>query len=169
MSRTHLVAYGLIAGVTPVLVLVNSLLGPARMSSMSVQRFRSMATSGQRLIQDPVDRLGVAYTVMSRASTSYPQARIVTEKGQLFLELYQPFTMPSQTPSLMLILDRAAVPRGEHPPLDDSVVLGELHASAGMQRYPIPESVEIRQYLSVMIWCPDLDAIMGYAPLTFAV
>jgi len=167
MARPHLVAYGLIAAVTPVLVLVSSMLGPARMSSPSVRPFQLMAILMPQLLQDSADHLRVAYILMARPP--YPQARIVAEQGHYFLEVYQAFNIPAQTPRLILVLERHIGPQEHNALSDQAMILGQLPPSAGMQRYPIPDSVEIRQYLSVVIWCPDLDAILDYAPLTLAV
>ncbi|MEM1281200.1 MAG: DM13 domain-containing protein [Cyanobacteria bacterium P01_D01_bin.6] len=49
---------------------------------------------------------------------------------------------------------------------DRTVVLGQLQPTAGQRPYPMPTSVDVSQYLSMVIWCPELNFMMGYAPLS---
>ena len=178
MSKAHTIAHIIIAGVTPTLVLLNSLQGTASFSSsITEQPIKPIAHPLSRQLENiGPGNLVPLYSPTSDAdaNASQTQARIVEQNGERFLEFYRSFSTAAQAPSLMLVLDSAKMPDTTAPnpnfaQSDRHYMVGELRPLAGMQRYPIPTSVNVAQYLSVIIWCPELDAIMGYAPLTLEV
>ena len=171
MHKAHMLAYGALSGLTPTLVLMNSLQGTPTFpppTSTQPQPLQSMRLV-ERLMNSGPKSIVTSYAFRPHASTANPQARIFGEDGQFFLELYNPFSTSARTPDLMLILDANPIPDGDFSQSDRQYWVGNLQAAAGKQRYAIPASVDVYQYLSVVIWCPEFDAIMGYAPLVFGV
>ncbi|MEM0980955.1 MAG: DM13 domain-containing protein [Cyanobacteria bacterium P01_H01_bin.58] len=169
MLKAHIVVYVAIAALTPVLVLVSSILNTAAMSASSAQPWQSMLHM-KTLMTVASNSWASSYREVANASSvGQPfQARITTDEGQPFLELFTPFNTMAQTPDLMVVLDKTAMPSTDLSTGDRHFVVGQLQSTAGHQRYRIPEDVDIRQYLSVMIWCPELDSIIGYIPLSAA-
>ncbi|MGF1457419.1 MAG: DM13 domain-containing protein [Leptolyngbyaceae cyanobacterium] len=95
------------------------------------------------------------------------QASITWQDGRYVLEFFHALNAAAQTPDLMLMLDMDAQPQGTYGPRRDrAVMLGPLHPVAGQQRYPIPAAVDVNQYRSVAIWCPELNAVLGYLPVS---
>lgn len=164
MQQWRLTIYGAIALATPLLVLANALLSSA---DVEPDRFANRAllpaaTPLRPLLARP-PRLNTAAQTLAMAHRAWmmqPQARIVVENTQLFLEFYAPFNVFAQSPELTLILTAAPLPiDGEGLPL------GKMHTLAGKHRYPIPTNHDISQYQFVVIWCAELNTMMGYAPL----
>jgi len=48
------------------------------------------------------------------------------------------------------------------------VDLGRLRSFEGSQKYPIPDSVNLQDYPSVVIWCEQFDVLISPADLDFA-
>ncbi len=102
-----------------------------------------------------------------------PYARIVADHNQVFLEFYSPFDLLEQGPDLSLILvtDPNTV-NGLEQSLS-ALPLGRMHMRAGNHRYPITVPISttmsagetLRQYQSVIIWCTELNTMVGYAQL----
>ncbi|MBE7386172.1 MAG: DM13 domain-containing protein [Leptolyngbya sp. SIO1E4] len=169
MHKANMIAYVILSGAAPILVLMNSLFGTEAASSpATVQPLQSMRLI-QRLMNSGPKNLVTADDLMPEVSVPYPHARIVIENHQAFLEFYSPFSMAAQTPNLLLVLDTAPVPSDTFFLSDRHPIISKLQLEAGKQRYPIPASVEVSQYLSLVIWCPESNAIMGYAPLTLEI
>lgn len=169
MLKAHIVVYVAISALTPVLVLVSSILNTAAMSASSAQPLQSMLQL-KTLMTVASNSWVLSYREVANASSARQpfQARIITDNGQQFLELFTPFNTMAQTPDLMVVLDKTAMPSTDLSTGDRHFVVGQLQSAAGHQRYRIPENVDIRPYLSVMIWCPELDSIIGYIPLSAA-
>ena len=92
-------------------------------------------------------------------------ARIVTEGGHRYLELDTAFSTSSMGPDLHVLLDSTATPPKAYDNLGSVVNLGSLHDFTGAQRYPIPDSINLANFDSVVIWCRMANATFGYAPL----
>ena len=92
-------------------------------------------------------------------------ARIVTEGGHRYLELDTAFSTSSMGPDLHVLLDSTATPPKAYVNLGRVVNLGSLHDFTGAQRYPIPDSINLANFDSVVIWCRMANATFGYAPL----
>lgn len=157
--------YGILAGVTPTLVLLNSVLSST--PPESIRPLQSISLTEMLMDSEP-KTLAQAHSLIPGVTAAASQARIVTKDGQSFLEFHHSFSTVSQTPDLMLILDANPAPNDNFHRGDRQFMVGQLQSAAGNQQYPIPNSVDVYQYLSVVIWCPALDAVMGYAPLAFA-
>lgn len=164
MQQRRLTIYGAIrkairpgiAVATPLLVLANALLS-------SADRTLLPATTPLRPLLAKPPQLNAAAQTLAMAHRAWvmqPQARIVVENRQLFLEFYAPFNFLEQSPDLTLILTTAPLPAD-----GKGLSLGKMHTLAGKHRYPIPTVDDISQYQSVVIWCAELNAMLGYAPL----
>ncbi|WP_017300567.1 DM13 domain-containing protein [Nodosilinea nodulosa] len=158
-----------IAVATPLLVLANALLSSAdRAIAPPVVPLRPLLETPPRLYAAS-QSLATAY----RAWMMTPDARIVAENNQLFLEFYTPFNLLAQGPDLSLVLVKETVPVDNSRHSQDALFLGKMHAAAGKHRYPIAvpmaESTSInetiRQYHSVILWCSELNAMVAYSPL----
>jgi hypothetical protein len=165
MSRPHLLAYGIIAGVTPILVFMNTvLITAASPSPTSVQPIHPIMLA-PRLMNSEPETLVTADDFRPDGADRPPQAHIIEADGQVFLEFYSPFHSVDPAPDLTLVLDQQ-ITSGKHLVLSHRhYTIGKLQAAAGHQRYSIPASVEVGQYLSVVVWWPELGAILGYVPL----
>lgn len=92
-------------------------------------------------------------------------ARIITEGGHRYLELDTAFSTSDQGPDLHVLLDPTDRPPQAYDNQGSTVNLGKLHEYSGAQRYPIPDSVDLATFKSVVIWCRMANATFGYAPL----
>jgi hypothetical protein len=92
-------------------------------------------------------------------------ARIVKEGGHNYLELDAAFSTSDQGPDLHVLLDTTAKPPQMYENMHSSVNLGKLKSYSGTQRYPIPDSIDVSKFSSVVIWCRMANATFGYAPI----
>ena len=92
-------------------------------------------------------------------------ARIVTEAGHRYLEIDSAFSTTDQAPDLHVLLETAEMPPSSYATFGSYVNLGKLQNTSGAQRYPIPDTVDIAEFKSVVIWCRMANATMGYATL----
>lgn len=92
-------------------------------------------------------------------------AHIVTEGGHRYLEFNSAFSTSDQGPDLHVLLDGAAQPPQTYQSMGSFVNLGSLSSTTGTQRYPIPDSVNLSNFRSVVIWCRMANATFGYASL----
>ncbi len=92
-------------------------------------------------------------------------ARIISESGRRYLELDAAFSTSEQGPDLHVLLDPSAQPPKSYSSSTGVVNLGKLTSYSGSQRYAIPDSVQISDFNSVVIWCQTANATFGYAPL----
>lgn len=91
--------------------------------------------------------------------------RIVTEDGHRYLEIDSAFATTDQAPDLHVLLDTAEMPPASYSSFGSYINLGSLQSVTGSQRYPIPDSIDLSQYHSVVIWCRMANATIGYATL----
>ena len=140
MHKANMIAYVILSGAAPILVLMNSLFGTeAASSSATVQPLQSMQLV-QRLMNSGPKNLVTADDLMPEVSVPYPHARIVIENHQAFLEFYSPFSMAAQTPNLLLILDTAPVP-------SDTFFLSDRQPENNGIRFP-----PLLRCLSIFLW-----------------
>jgi len=92
-------------------------------------------------------------------------ARIVTEGGHRYLELDSAFSTSNMGPDLHVLLDSTERPLQSYSNLGSAINLGSLHDFSGAQRYPIPDSVNLDSFKTVVVWCRMANATFGYAPL----
>ncbi|MEA5536911.1 DM13 domain-containing protein [Crocosphaera sp. XPORK-15E] len=95
--------------------------------------------------------------------------RIISEEAQTFIELDSNFKTSEMGPDLVVILHRSSDVIGStNPPAyplqeGDYVVIAPLNQFSGMQRYVIPEEINLTEYKSVAIWCRKFNATFGAA------
>ncbi|MGD1944026.1 MAG: DM13 domain-containing protein [Leptolyngbyaceae cyanobacterium] len=155
--------YGLLAGVTPVLVLLNTILIAAPPNP--IQPLQSMSFAETLMDSEPKTLVRAAGQ-LAIAVAPVAAASIVEDNGQLFLEFYHPLNAAAQTPNLMLILDSDLEPRQDFGQISDrQLTIGQLAKESGQHRYLLPTSADADRYLSVVIWCPELQKVMGYMPI----
>ena len=109
----------------------------------------------------------VAFTgtfVKAEAPTS-GTARIVANGKHRFLEIDSAFKTTNQAPDLHVILEPGATPPKTYSNPGQFINLGKLQKVSGSQRYPIPDSINVANYKSVVIWCRMANATIGYASL----
>lgn len=161
--RLTLITCGLLAGATPALVLMNSIL-----VSEGVRRaepLQPMVLTTTLMDSEP-KTLTDAYQSMPSTHTISTQAQIIKENGQLFIEFYHSLNTAQQTPSLMLVLDTHREPDNQLVHKSDRyLTIGELDKSAGQHRYLLPTVKPDEQYFSVVIWCPEFNTVLGYIPI----
>lgn len=87
--------------------------------------------------------------------------QIIMENGRSYLELGSNF-MSEMGPDLKVVLHRSTQP-GLKFNSGDYVVLGSLQKTSGMQRYMIPNNVNLTDYHSAAVWCQRFNANFGWA------
>ena len=87
---------------------------------------------------------------------------IVEENGTRYLEFDAAFES-ADGPDLFVLIHREDVPQNYDA--DQYINLGELQATAGSQRYEIPEGVSVADFQSAVIWCRQFNVTFGYATL----
>jgi hypothetical protein len=92
-------------------------------------------------------------------------AQIVTQNGHRYLEFDAAFSTTDQAPDLHVLLDTTSTPPSSYTSFGSYLNLGSLQSVSGTQRYPIPDSIDLADYESVVIWCRMANATIGYAPL----
>lgn len=159
----------LFLGATSVLVCALSVSGyVTRVSANSPSKADSPtstpSSSGMTVAQSQPVAIASGTFVAGEAPTT-GSARIVTENGHRYLEIDGAFSTSNQGPDLHVLLDTPEQPPQTYQNLGSAVNLGSLHSYNGAQRYPIPDSVDLASFKSVVIWCRMANATFGYAPL----
>ena len=116
------------------------------------------------LAQNPAIAIASGTFVAAEKPTT-GAVRIVEEGGHRYLEFNAAFSTSDQGPDLHVLLDPAAEPSASYENLGSVINLGALSNFTGTQRYPIPDSIAVEDYQSVVIWCRMANATFGYAPL----
>jgi Electron transfer DM13 len=89
--------------------------------------------------------------------------QIVMQNGHKYLRLNKNFRSDSG-PDLFVILHRQDSPKDYDR--NNYVSLGRLKNVAGKQLYRIPDSVDVNEFKSVVIWCKQFNATFGFAVLS---
>ncbi|MEM6611367.1 MAG: DM13 domain-containing protein [Cyanobacteria bacterium P01_C01_bin.72] len=94
-------------------------------------------------------------------------ATIVEEDGIRYLLIDSEFSTTEQAPDLHILLDTVKLPPQKYAEAESGryINLGGIQNTMGMQRYPIPDSLDLAPVKSVVIWCRMANATMGYATL----
>jgi hypothetical protein len=157
METQQLIICGLLSGLTPLMVLLNAVstassLPPVKITAEIVtptHRWLGNVTPWSRTLDPKPPRGG---------------AQIIHVDGQPFLEFQNSFTRMEQTLDLAIMLSPSAVPSPQAF-RTDAMHLGPLQWIAGTQRYALPAEMDVEPYQSVVIWCQNLQVMVGYAPL----
>lgn len=96
------------------------------------------------------------------------KATIIREGGHSYLQLDSAFSTSAQGPDLHVLLDTINNPPKSYQGMTENRVinLGKLKSYTGAQRYPLPDSINLANYKSVVIWCRMANATFAYAPLS---
>ncbi|AKG20026.1 DM13 domain-containing protein [Calothrix sp. 336/3] len=98
--------------------------------------------------------------------------RIRMKNGKSFVELDKSFKTSTSGPDLVVILHRSDNVIGSTKPPShalkkgDYVVLSRLKKFNGAQSYAIPNTINVADYKSVVIWCRKFNATFGAAKLS---
>ncbi|MFB2897234.1 DM13 domain-containing protein [Aerosakkonemataceae cyanobacterium BLCC-F50] len=125
----------------------------------------SQTTSSSELVaQNQVVALKSGSFVAAEKPTT-GAVRIVRDNGHRFLEIDGAFSTSDQGPDLHVLLDTVDKPPQAYQNQGRVINLGRLRSYNGAQRYPIPDSINLNSFKSVVIWCRMANATFGYAPL----
>ena len=69
-------------------------------------------------------------------------------------------------PALVVYLAGHPDPTSASDVTPSFVSLGKLKGNVGNQNYPVPSSVDVSRFNSVVIWCELFDVLFSPAPLT---
>ncbi|MGD1906797.1 MAG: DM13 domain-containing protein [Leptolyngbyaceae cyanobacterium] len=157
MEIRQLILCSFLSGLTPVIVLLNAIsMSAAIKSAQPWQPGIAIASlSG-------LDNLNNAAALSNPSEVG---ARIIETDGGYVLEFHNSFTRMEQTLDLELVLSRSAMPSQQALMDNHELNLGPLQWAAGMQRYELPVGIEVEHYQSLVIWCQDLNLIVGYTGL----
>ncbi len=103
---------------------------------------------------------GASGSFISSDNKTQGNARIVTQNGQRYLELGTEFNT-GEAPDLYVLLHRSATPNSYKP--SEYINLGRLEKLSGTQRYAIPNTANLSDYQSAVIWCRQFDVTMAHA------
>jgi len=160
LNRQTVLCLGLISTLVSALTVAT---GAISVSQASPQSDRPPSTS----TMTAQSRFTVAYTgtfVKAEAPTS-GTARIVSNGKHRFLEIDGAFKTTNQAPDLHVVLEPNATPPRTYSNPGQFINLGKLQKISGAQRYPIPDSINVANYKSVVVWCRMANATIGYAQL----
>ena len=136
----------------------------ANSPSRAVSPTSTQSNSGTTVVQSqPVALASGTFVAGEKPTTG--KARIVTEDGHRYLEIDAAFSTSDQGPDLHVLLDTPERPPQTYQNLGSVINLGRLQDYNGAQRYPIPDTVDLSSFKSVVIWCRMANATFGYAPL----
>jgi len=148
------------------------LLGVTSILVAAVPVTQAIASQTGRTEQSPVQVMAQTQSVAIASGTfvageapTTGTARIVTEGGHRYLELDAAFSTSNMGPDLHVLLDSNQRPPQAYDNLGGAINLGSLHDYSGAQRFPIPDSIELSNFSSVVVWCRMANATFGYAPL----
>ena len=94
-------------------------------------------------------------------------AKIIEENGINYLVIDSSFSTTDQAPDLQVLLDTVELPPQKYDEADSGryVNLGGIQNTMGEQRYPIPNSINVDEIKSAVVWCRMANATMGFATL----
>lgn len=130
------------------------------------QRIKPTVAGPTVFLNSPTAMQSGAFIAAEQPTTGI--AQIVTENGHRYLVLDEAFSTSEQGPDLHVLLDMVNKPPQQYQNFNSYVNLGKLQKYSGMQRYPIPDSINLSNYKSVVIWCRMANATFGYAQLSSA-
>lgn len=90
-------------------------------------------------------------------------AHIIEENGQRYVELSEGFSTATG-PAVYVTLHKDSTV-GVNLNEEDYITIAPLQAFDGPQRYAIPDTVDVNDFNSVVIWCQEFNVTFGYAAL----
>lgn len=161
LKRNSVIQFGVMSVLTSVLSIA---IATSTFANPSTEVISASITSAHVIAQNQqaIDFTG---TFIAAEAPTTGTARIVTEAGHRYLEIDAAFSTTNQAPDLHVLLETANVPPSSYSTFGSYVNLGKLQTTNGAQRYPIPDTIDIAEFKSVVIWCRMANATMGYATL----
>ncbi|MFB2834947.1 DM13 domain-containing protein [Floridanema evergladense] len=144
------------------------LIGTAPISSYATELLTNLPSQTTSSVELVAQNRAVALksgTFVAAEKPTTGAVRIVRENGQRFLEIDGAFSTSDQGPDLHVLLDTVEKPPQSYQNQGRVINLGRLRSYTGAQRYPIPDTVNLNSFKSVVIWCRMANATFGYAPL----
>lgn len=92
-------------------------------------------------------------------------ARTIVEGDKHYLVLDEAFKTESG-PDLTVVLVRSSELTSPELAEGSYILIDELQANSGEQRYEIPSEVNLEEFGSVAIWCRRFNTTFGYAKLS---
>ncbi|MDX2243212.1 MAG: DM13 domain-containing protein [Leptolyngbyaceae cyanobacterium bins.302] len=150
----------------PVLVSTLAIAGGAiRVAQALPQMDHSSGSSTHAIVAQKSSAVAFTGTFVKAEAPTSGTARIVTNGKHRFLEIDSAFKTTDQAPDLHVVLEPSATPPKTYGNPGQFINLGKLQKISGSQRYPIPDSINVANYKSVVIWCRMANATIGYASL----
>ncbi|MEM7592180.1 MAG: DM13 domain-containing protein [Cyanobacteria bacterium P01_A01_bin.83] len=124
-------------------------------------------TSAEQLIAEKSSKELMTGTFEAAEAPTSGKAKIITEDGVHYLLISSSFSTTDQAPDLQILLDTVNQPPQKYEESESGryVNLGGIQNTMGEQRYPIPNSIELSELKSVVVWCRMANATIGFAPL----
>lgn len=170
MNNKIFITYALVAGITPLLVLFNSLYPKPSDTCQQPFSFQQTFLEGHLITSPQV--LSVVASGPLNASSGATQsmapvnnAQIVSKEGRFFLQLDATVIPADQRSGLQVLLDTDRIPPTRYANHHRYLNLGMLKSPCGPQHYPIPDRVDIEQFRSVAIWHHAGNETRGFALL----
>jgi Electron transfer DM13 len=110
-------------------------------------------------------------TFVSGEHPTSGSTRIVEKDGKQILELDETFKTSTSGPDLVVVLHRSPNVIGSTTPPahsiteGDYVILAPLQEFNGAQSYEIPNTINLQDFQSAVIWCRRFNATFGAARL----
>jgi hypothetical protein len=164
VNRKPIKHLGFFSAFASTLVVVSGAISVTQASSYKTYP-SALGTSDLVIAQDSSTVAYIGNFVKAEAPTS-GTARVVSNGKHQFLEIDSAFKTTNQAPDLHVVLEPSATPPKSYANPGQFINLGKLQKVSGSQRYPIPDSIQVANYKSVVIWCRMANATIGYAKLT---
>jgi len=146
------------------LTMTATVLSIAPLAGKTISHASGLTEGSATIAQSQPSAIASGSFVAGEAPTT-GTVRIITQGGHRYLEFDGAFSTSDQGPDLHVLLDATAQPPASYENLGSAINLGALSSFTGSQRYPIPDSIDLNEFQSVVIWCRMANATFGYAPL----
>lgn len=129
---------------------------------------RLSSSEAPEVDESPI-RAGVMEVAAGQFFTADPEhptsggMKVFEISGQAIVELADDFSTADTSNLHLVALRGATVPDR----IDSShyVHISKLLAYRGASAYPVPLDVNLDEFGAIAIWCPECNAVLGYAPL----
>ena len=167
MKMNQLLLLGVTSCLASALSISGSAVGVLANSSSNAVSPSATSTGANTVVAQNQTVAIMSGTFVAAEKPTTGVARIVRQNGHRYLELDSAFSASNQGPDLHVLLEPSAKPPQMYQPQNSGryINLGRLQKYQGVQRYPIPDSINLASFKSVSIWCRMANATFGYAPL----
>lgn len=148
-------------------VAIGCLANSRALSNPALSNPAGISNSAEKLITDKSSNELMTGTFEAAEAPTSGKAKIITEDGVRYLLVSSSFSTTDQAPDLQILLDTVNQPPQKYEESESGryVNLGGIQNTMGEQRYPIPDSIELSELKSVVVWCRMANATIGFAPL----